>query len=345
MKFKAAVLVQQKQALVLDELEVPALKYGQVLVRVLCSGICGSQLGEIDGVKGPDKFLPHLLGHEGTGEVLETGEGVKHVKVGDRVVLHWRKGAGIESPTPVYRSASLGRVNAGWVTAFNEMAVISENRVTPIPKDFDPEAGALLGCAVTTAFGVVNNNARVRIGESVVVFGVGGIGLNVVQACALASAHPIIAVDLFDNKLDLAQKLGATHLVNSAQTDAISEISKLLPGGAADVVIENTGNVSVIETAYRLTSARGRLILVGVPQKGQEAHIYTLPLHFSKTIGGSHGGESQPEVDIPRYVRLCEVGKLAFKMLVSRRCTLNDINEVIADMRHGNIAGRTIVTM
>ena len=149
MKTRAAILVEQKKPLVIEEVEVPALKLGQVLVKVLASGICGSQIGEINGVKGPDRFLPHLLGHEGCGTVLEIGEGVRTVKPGDRVVLHWRKGAGLESVTPTYGSR-LGTVNAGWVTTFNEHAVISENRVTAVPADFDVEAAALFGCAVTT---------------------------------------------------------------------------------------------------------------------------------------------------------------------------------------------------
>ena len=189
-----------------------------MLVKILCSGICGSQLGEIDGVKGPDRFLPHLLGHEGTGIVLECGEGVKTVKPDDKVVLHWRKGAGLESVAPAY-SSPIGKINAGWVTTFNEVAIISENRLTAIPREFDADAAALLGCAVTTGFGVINNNALLKIGQSIVVFGAGGIGLNIVQAAAMVAAYPIVAVDLFDNRLELARRLGATHVINSSAGD------------------------------------------------------------------------------------------------------------------------------
>ena len=139
MKGLAAVLVELGKPLVLEELEIPKLKYGQVLVKVLCSGICGSQIGEINGVKGTDKYLPHLLGHEGTGLVLECGEGVNSVNKDDKVVLHWRKGDGIQSPAPTYHSKNLGTVNAGWVTTFNQYAVVSENRITTIPEDFDSE--------------------------------------------------------------------------------------------------------------------------------------------------------------------------------------------------------------
>jgi len=344
MKSRAAILVEQTKPLVIDNVEVPALKLGQVLVRLLVSGICGSQLGEIDGVKGPDKFLPHLLGHEGCGEVLEVGEGVRHVRPGDRVVLHWRKGAGLDSVAPVYESR-IGRVNAGWVTTFNDYAVVSENRVTAIPPDVDPEAAALLGCAVTTGFGVVTNNARLAIGESIAVFGAGGIGLNIVQGAALAGGHPIIALDRFDNRLALARSLGATHTINVTQADAAEEIKKIVGHDGVDVAVDNTGNVDVITLASRLTHARGRTVLVGVPPQGSTAAIATLPLHFEKRLVGSHGGESRPEIDIPRYVRLIQAGRLDLRPLIGQTYALDAINDAIDDMRSGHLAGRAFVRL
>jgi S-(hydroxymethyl)glutathione dehydrogenase/alcohol dehydrogenase len=295
-------------------------------------------------VKGPDRFLPHLLGHEGCGTVLEVGEGVRSVKPGDRVVLHWRKGAGLESVTPKYASR-LGTVNAGWVTTFNEHAIVSENRVTAVPADFDIEAAALFGCAITTAFGVVNANAQVAIGQSVAVFGAGGIGLSIIQGAALAGGHPIIAVDLFDNRLELARSLGATHTINSRSADAAAEIARIVGSDGVDVAIDNTGNVDVIALASRLTNARGRTVLVGVPPKGATAAISTLPLHFEKRLVGSHGGESRPEVDIPRYVRLVQDGKLALGGVVGRRYSLDEINTAIDDMTSGRLAGRAIVRL
>jgi len=344
MKGLAAILVELKKPLVLEEIEIPPLRFGQVLVRVQCSGICGAQIGEINGVKGPDKFLPHLLGHEGTAAVLETGEGVRRVKAGDTVVMHWRKAAGIEAPTPAYQS-KLGKINSGWVTTFNQMAIVSENRVTPIARDFDPEVAALFGCAVTTAFGVINNNAQLKIGQSIVVFGAGGVGLNIVQGAAMVGANPIIAVDLYDNRLDLARRLGATHTINSKTADAEAEIRGIVGKEGADVAVDNTGNVKIIELLYRLTSASGRTILVGVPPKDSTASIYTLPLHFEKSLFGSHGGECQPDIDIPRYVRLCQAGKLKLKDLIGKRYALSEINQAIADMGSGAIAGRAIIQM
>jgi len=343
MKSHAAILVEQKQPLVIDDVEVPAIKLGQVLVRVLVSGICGSQLGEIDGVKGPDRFLPHLLGHEGCGEVLEVGEGVRHVKPGDRVVLHWRKGAGLESVTPVYES-KMGRLNAGWVTTFNEFAVVSENRVTAIPADVDPGAAALLGCAVTTGFGVVTNNARLAIGESIAVFGAGGIGLNIVQGAALSGGHPIIAIDRFPNRLELARALGATHTIDTTQADAAAEIRRIVGHDGVDIAVDNTGNVEVIGLASRLTNARGRTVLVGVPPQDSTAAIATLPLHFEKRLIGSHGGESRPDIDIPRYVRLIREGRLDLRSLIGQTYPLDAVEDAIADMRSGRLAGRALVS-
>ena len=342
MKALAAILVQQKAPLALEEIEVPRPAMGQVLVKILTSGICGSQIGEIDGVKGPDRYLPHLLGHEGTGIVLEVGEGVRTVKPDDKVVLHWRKGSGLESVAPVYGS-KIGPVNAGWVTTFNEFAVVSENRVTTIPRDFDADLAALFGCAVTTGFGVINNNAQLKIGQSIAIFGAGGIGLNIVQAAALVSAHPIIAVDLFDNRLALAGSLGATHLINSKQQGAEAEIRRIVGPQGVNVAVNNTGNEKVIETAYRLTGPRGRTVLVGVPAKDSAAAIYTLPLHFEKTLTGSHGGEALPEHDIPNYVRLVQAGKVQLKPLIGRCYPLVEINQAIQDMRSGALAGRAIV--
>jgi S-(hydroxymethyl)glutathione dehydrogenase/alcohol dehydrogenase len=341
---RAAILVGLKQPLVIDDIGLPsALDVGQVLVEVHYSGICGSQLGEIDGAKGEDKFLPHLLGHEGSGVVLGTGPGVRNVKTGDRVVLHWRKGPGIESPVPAYTWQGR-KLNAGWITTFNRHAVVSENRVTPIPADSDMEVAALFGCAVTTGFGVVQNNARLRIGESVVVFGAGGVGLNIVQAASLAGAWPIVAVDLHDNRLELARQMGATHLVNSSREDARAKIREIA-GPALDAFIDNTGQPAIIQLGYELTGPQGRVTLVGVPRKGNDIAIYSLPLHFGKVLSGSHGGEAVPERDIPRYHALFKAGRIRLRELITDRFTLEDINTAIAKMRDGSLAGRCLVRM
>lgn len=342
---RAAILVEQRKPLVVADIELPrALEAGQVLVKVHCSGICGSQLGEIDGVKGEDKFLPHLLGHEGSGQVIEVGSGVRHVKAADQVVMHWRKGLGIESVAPKFKWN--GKVvNAGWVTSFNEYAIVAENRLTAIPADSDLEVAALFGCAVTTGFGVVVNDAKLTIGESVVIFGAGGVGLNIVQAAALVSGYPVIAVDLFDEKLKLAKSLGATHTVNARTQDAKQVIRDILGPGGCDVFIDNTGNPEIIRYGYDTVKPQGRVVLVGVPRKGNETTLYTLPLHFGRTLRGSQGGDAQPHTDIPRYHDLYRQGRLELKSLVTQRFKLDDINEAIAAMRDGRVAGRCLVMM
>ncbi|KZD05695.1 zinc-binding dehydrogenase [Thalassospira xiamenensis] len=343
--FKAAILVEQRQPLVIADLSLPEqLEVGQVLVKIHYSGICGSQLGEIDGAKGPDRWLPHLLGHEGSGVVLAVGPGVKHVSTGDKVVLHWRPGPGIEAAAPKYRWGEK-TVNAGWITTFNEMAVVSENRLTRIPQDSNMEVAPLLGCAVTTGFGTVLNNAQLRIGESIVVFGAGGVGLNMVQAAAMTSGHPIIAVDVFDGRLELALQMGATHTINAQKVDVDARIKEILGDQDLDVFIDNTGKPEIIERGYALTGPKGRVVLVGVPKKGNDILIYSLPLHFGKIITGSHGGETIPDQDIPRYMRLFAEGKLRLAELLTETFTLDDINTAIQGMRDGMISGRCLIKM
>lgn len=338
-----AILAELKRPLIINKVTLPQkLEWGQVLVKVCYSSICGSQIGEIDGVKGEDRFLPHLLGHEGSGKVIDTGPGVKHVKVGDHVVMHWMKGQGIDAAPPKYTWQGK-KLNAGFVTTFNEYAVVSENRLTPIPKDFDLEIAPLLGCAVTTGLGTITNNAQLKIGESIVIFGAGGIGLNVIQGAAMVSAYPIIAVDIYDNKLEMVEMFGATHFINSTRTDPKTEIQRILGQQGADVVVDNTGDTNVIALAYELTQPQGRTVLVGVPKIGSNVSIHTLPLHLGKVLTGSHGGESNPSVDIPKYIRLYQAGKLKLDDLISNRFSLDEINRAIQMMRRGEIAGRCLI--
>ena len=320
-----------------------SLRYGQVLVKVHYSGVCASQIHEIDGLKGPDPFLPHLLGHEGSGTVLEVGEGVRFVKPGDRVVMHWRPGNGIQSANPSYDWNGI-TVNAGSVTTFNSHAVVSENRLTPIPSWFDLRLAPLLGCAVTTAFGAIGNDAQVKIGESVVIFGVGGVGLAAVMAAQLTTANPIIAIDLDQKKLDFALGLGATHVIDARQLDAVEVLRNLLGDEGADVVIETTGVKSVIEMAYKICSSNGRTVLIGVPDPKDPASIPTLPLHFGKKLIGSHGGSSKPHIDIPRIVRLVEQGKLDLSTIPLTERPLSEINDAIKDLRTG-VPGRQLICM
>jgi S-(hydroxymethyl)glutathione dehydrogenase / alcohol dehydrogenase len=340
---RAAILVESRSPLIVDEIDLPAaLDVGQVLVKVLHSSICGAQINEILAAKGPDRFLPHLLGHEASAEVLEIGPGVTQVKPGDTVVLHWRPSQGIQSPTPQYRWRGR-KLNAGWVTTFNDHAIVSENRMTVIEPDYDLKLAPLLGCAVTTAAGVINNDAKVRIGESVVIFGVGGVGLNLVQFAHLAGAYPIVAVDLLDNKLDMARERGATHSFNAERVDDLDAAIRAVVGAKGpDKVIETTGVKAVIERAYELTHPDGTCVLVGVPS--EKVTIYTLPIHFNKVLTGSHGGDAQPHLDIPRIIRLNRAGRVSFDGLVTHEFPLDQINAALDLVRSGN-AGRVLITM
>ena len=336
MKTAAAILVEQKKPLVVDEVELPALGFGQVLVDIKVSRICGSQVGEIDGVKGADRFLPHLLGHEGGGTVLEVGPEVREVKPGDRVVLHWRPGRGIEARPPVYKWNGK-QVHAGFVTTFNRLGVISENRLTVVPPDTDYEVCCLLADTLTTGFGVINNDAKVKIGEAVVIIGCGGIGLGTVLGAKLAGAYPIIAVDIQDHKLQVATKFGATHSVNSAKEDFAEAILRILSQARPDVIVDGTGNPQVLEKAFGLVSPVGRCIGMGVMPHDRKIAINTLPLHLGKTLRGSHGGESLPADDIPRLVRMMQAGVFDPRGFVSHRVTLPEVNDAIAQMRSGEV--------
>ena len=339
----AAILVEQQRPLAVVEIKLPnTLDIGQVLVEFAYSGICGSQIGEIDGVKGPDRWLPHLLGHEASGKVLAIGPGVKHVKPDDTVVAHWRPSLGIEA-APAKYDWNGTTVNAGWVTTFNRHAVISENRLTVIPSDSDLQAAALFGCAVTTGFGTVDNKAKVRLGESVVVFGAGGIGLNIVQAAALAGASAVVAIDLFDNRLELASHCGATATINAANGDAWERLTEIFAKRGPDVFIDNTGNPDVISRGYGLVHSRGRVILVGVPKKGANASVHTLALHFGKEMTGTTGGEAVPHEDIPRYMALAGARRINFNELVTEVASLENVNQLIQGMRDGRSAGRCLI--
>jgi S-(hydroxymethyl)glutathione dehydrogenase/alcohol dehydrogenase len=340
---KAAILVESRRPLEIDEIGLPdSLTYLQVLVKVQTSSICGAQINEIDAVKGPDKFLPHLLGHEALATVIETGPGVTSCKRDDTVVMHWRPGKGMQSPTPAY-SWRGRKVNAGWVTTFNEYAVVAENRVTPVPASIDRRSAPLLGCAVTTALGVVNNDAEVAIGEAVAVFGVGGVGLNIVQFAAMVGAYPVIAVDRLDNKLAMAQRFGATHVINSErEPDVAAAVRAIVGPEGVDKVVETTGVKNLIELGYELTTKKGRCILVGVPR--DKVEIYTLPLHFEKVLKGSEGGQCQPARDIPRLVRLAEAGRINYDGIVTDEFPLERINDALDLMRSGK-SGRILLNI
>jgi S-(hydroxymethyl)glutathione dehydrogenase/alcohol dehydrogenase len=340
MKFKAAILTEIESPLIVSEIETTELKVGQVLIKILMSGLCGAQLQELAGLKGNSKFVPHLLGHEGCGIVEEVGPGVTTVKVGDKVVMHWRKGEGIESefPTYIYKDK---KMSSGKVTTISEYSIVSENRITSVPHDTPDELCALLGCGLTTALGVINNEADLKFGESVMIIGTGGVGLNLIQGALLANAHPIYAVDRVENKKDLAISLGATKYIN---TD-IEQVSDVILKEKIDVIIDTTGNVDVIEESLKYLSNNGRFILVGQPKPGKTIEISNAHSLFDgsgKIIKATQGGKTNPTEDIPRYVKLQKSGKLSVDKLVTHYFDLEQINEAFELLKSGT-AGRIMI--
>jgi len=343
--FLAAVLMEVSQPLSLLNLNTPeSLDFGQVLVKIFRSGACASQVHEIDGRKGEDPYLPHMLGHEAVGEVVGFGPGISKFDLGDVVVAHWRKSTGIDAAAPKFES-QLGQINAGPITTFSEYSVISENRLTRLPHGFDINLAPLLGCALTTGYGAVVHEAKVIPGESAAVIGFGGIGISILKMLQTISAQPILVVDVSRDKLDLALEMGADHVIDASElTDDLSGAIESAIGGKADVVFEATGIKGSIEAAYSATSNYGRTVLIGVPDPKDPATIPTLPLHFGKRIFGSHGGSSNPDVDIHRIAKLVRSKKIDISDFPTQRFKLLDCLEAVDCLRNGAM-GRVILEM
>jgi len=240
----------------------------------------------------------------------------------------------MSGPCPTYDWKG-AHVNAGHITTFSQYSIISESRLTPIDAKYGHEVSALMADTITTGFGVISNDAKVRVGQSACIIGVGGIGLGAVLGAKLAGANPIIAVDLFDHKLDLAKKHGATHCINSKEIKIKDAISEIIGRPEVEVMIEGTGSPDVIEKAYELTSEQGTCVLFGVMRFDQKVSLNTLPLHFGRTLTGSEGGQSQPHLDIPHYLRMMDDGVFDLDEFVSHRCKLEDVNSAISRMRSG----------
>ena len=338
----AAVLEELNKPLKIRELTIPDLKPGQVLVEVAYSGVCHSQLLEVRGKRGPDRFLPHTLGHEGSGTVLGVGASVTKVKPGDHVVLSWIKGSGADVPSMVYQSPE-GPINSGALSTFMRQTVTCENRVTPIPDAMPLREAALLGCAIPTGAGIILNTARVRPGSSVAVFGVGGIGLSAVLAADLVHATTIIAVDVFDHKLEQARKVGATHLINTRQQDPLEAILEITGRRGVDYAIEAAGQRETMETAFKAVRDNGGLcVLAGNLPHGERVSLDPMDLIKGKRIIGTWGGETNPDRDIPLYVELYSSGKLKLDKLVTHIFSSENINEAFDLLERGEM-GRSLV--
>ncbi len=343
-KTTAAVLFETGKPLRLVTVSIPPLKPGQVLIDIAYSGLCGSQLLEVEGKRGPDRFLPHTLGHEASGAVLEIGADVKKVKSGDHVVVSWIKGTGADVPSTVYDSPE-GPINSGAVGTFMSQTITCENHLTVIPDSFPLREAALLGCAVPTGAGTILNTANVKHGDTVAVIGTGGVGLSAVMMAAAAGAATVIAIDLSDSKLVLAQRLGATHTVNAAEDDPLEAVMAITDSRGVDFAVEAAGRVRTMETAFRAVRANGGLcILAGNLPAGTNISIDPFDLIKGKRIVGTWGGRTNPDRDIPIYADMYLAGKLNFGGLISKTYPLERVNHAVESFRNG-ATGRILLDM
>ena len=343
MKTEAALLVATGQPLVIAELEIPALKPGQVLVEIAFSGACGTQVMEWRGDKGEDKWVPHCLGHEGTGTVMETGSAVTKVKAGDKVVLSWIKGNGIEAGGAIYEWEGR-KVNAGGVTTFQRHALVSENRLTLVPPGMPMELAVLLGCAAPTGMGAIFNVLKVQAGDSVAVYGSGGIGLNSILAAAFAGAMPIIAIDPSPTRRALAKTYGATHVIDPGEGDPIAAIKAIVSQGV-DVAVEATGLPAVMDQAANSTRQQGgRAVVVGNAAHGKTVSINPGLFNSGRSLLGTWGGDSVPDRDYGRFGKLLSSSRFPVRDLLSKPYRLEEADQALGDLAAGRV-GRPLIDM
>jgi alcohol dehydrogenase len=371
MKITAAVLDKigaprpfaETKPLRLAELELAAPRPGELLVKIDAAGLCHSDLSVVNGDR--PRPTPMALGHEAAATVLEVGDAEGRFQVGDRVVLAFLPACGACADcgsghgylcAPAAAANGAGRLLRGGhrlredsqeifhhlgVSAFATHAVIDQRSAVKVDSDIPPEIAALFGCAVLTGVGAVLNTAQARAGESVAVYGLGGVGLSAILGARVAGAQPIIAVDPVAAKRDLALELGAAIAVDPA--DAHEAIVSAT-GGGADVVIETAGKASVLAAAYKATRRGGRTVSVGLPPPSEMLSIPAVSLvGDAKTLMGSYMGSSIPARDVPRYIALWRAGRLPVERLLTSVSPLSDINQLLDDLASG-AAIRQIVT-
>jgi len=341
---QAAILTSSNKPLFLANVKLPhELISGQVLVKLITSGICGAQINEIDAIKGPDPFLPHLLGHEGYGEVIEIGPGVVKIQPGDKVILHWRKSSGIEALPAKYILGDK-TINAGWVTTFSHHSIVSENRVTKIPETLiNINLLPLLGCALTTSFGAVTYDTKLNDSHSIIVFGAGGLGLLITKFASFLKVMNIIVIDKDEEKLKSALKLGATSVIHFTSKDnALHQLNQISGHGEVDFAYETTGTSDGIEISFNQIANNGKVLMIGTPNHKSVITIPTLPLHFGKTLVGSHGGSTNPDRDIPMLIELLAMKHLDLSHYPIDVVDFNEINLAIDEIRNGSV-GRKII--
>jgi len=341
-EFSAAILRTPRAPLEIATVTFDGpLAPGQVLVEMAFSGICGKQLDEIAERSGPDPWLPHMLGHEGSGKVVACGSGVTKVRPTDPVVLHWQEGSGLSADTPLYQMGD-ERINAGAITTFNEYAVVPENRVTKITDGVDLKTACLFGCVATTGTGTVFNDAAVQAGQSLAVIGCGGVGLCAILAAVTAGANPIIAIDTRSEALRSAAEFGAHHVINATQSNVTDAVRELTDGHGARNVIVTAASTAALQDGCAAASAPSQVIMAGVPPAGETITISSLDVHRGKSITGSYGGGTFPDRHIPEYMELHKSGRLPYSKLIAKVIPLSQINDGI-DAVQKSLAGRCVI--
>ncbi|MEV8528602.1 Zn-dependent alcohol dehydrogenase [Streptomyces sp. NPDC052000] len=355
---RAAVLPAVGSPLEITEIDLPEPGPGQVRVRLAAAGVCHSDLSLTNGTMRVP--VPAVLGHEGAGTVVAVGEGVASVAPGDRVVLNWAPSCGschpcslgevwlcvnaLNGAASVYaRTAGGTELHPGLnVAAFAEETVVAENCLLPLPDGIPLTEAALLGCAVLTGYGAVHHSAKVREGETVAVFGVGGVGLATLQSARIAGAAQIIAVDVSPEKEALAREAGATDFVIASDT-AAKDIRKLTGGQGTDVAVECVGRAVTIRTAWESTRRGGRTTVVGIGGKDQQVSFNALEIfHWGRTLAGCVYGNSDPAADLPVLAEHIRSGRLDLGSMVSERIGLDGIPAAFDNMIAGK-GGRALV--
>jgi S-(hydroxymethyl)glutathione dehydrogenase / alcohol dehydrogenase len=362
---RAAVLREFGAPMEIADVEVEDPQAGEVMVKVAASGVCGSDVKAMDGKSPVVRELPYILGHESAGVVEATGPGVTAVKPGDHVIIAMNGPCGRCRNCARGRphlcigrarlSAVMGLMGDGTtrlrvggtpvrpmigIGSFAEYAVVGEATCIKVSKDAPLDLLALTACAVVTGVGAVLNTARVEPGSSVLVVGCGGVGLNVVQGAVLAGATTIIAADVVDAKLKLAEEFGATHTVLA--DDLPAQVGEIVKGGA-DYAFDVTGNAEVLAKAFAATQAGGTTVMVGSPPSGQTINIPPQVLFASRRLLGTQGGDAMPSRDLPLLVDLYRRGRLNLDRLVSERIPVEKINEAVEHVRAGAVA-RSVIT-
>ena len=373
MKITAAVLdsmglprpYAESNPLRVEELDLDYPADGEVLVRVKAAGLCHSDLSVINGDR--PRPTPMALGHEAAGEVIDVGPGVYDLKPGDHVVMIFVPSCGHCPPCaegrpalcePAAASNTAGTLLGGGrrlrrrgqevnhhlgVSAFADHAVLSRRSVIKIDQSLPFAEAALFGCAVLTGVGAVTNTARVPAGSTVAVVGLGGVGLNSLLAASLTGARQIIAVDVHDEKLKLALKLGATAAVSAREADAVEQV-KDLTGGGVDFAFEMAGSVRALELAYRLTRRGGTTVTAGLPPPGEAWPVPAVNLVAEeRTLKGSYVGSSVPIRDVPRYIELYQRGRLPVDKLMGEQLQLTEINSAFDRLASGLTARQVLI--